>query len=491
MNKTTRMVTPVAAVLVVTRGILAALTASPATNRLLGIPLAVSAILIACKPTLAQQQRRLNVLLIVSDDQQYNAMSCTGNPIVKTPSLDRLASRGLRFTHAFVSVPICTPSRAAFLTGRFETSNGVSFFGQRIRSDIVAWPKAMARAGYQTAFTGKWHNVRQADEYGFEWTANMFTRGLGYHIDPPMVQNPRGEEKIVRGEINALISDAAIRFLNDRDRARPFFLYVAYAAPHDPRDPLLQYAEQYDPNAMPLPLNFLARPKFDPGTLSIRDETLLPVPRPELDLKREIAHYYGLIRQMDDQIGRLLKVLEDKQVSRDTIVIFASDNGLALGAHGFLGKQTMYDEGIRVPLIISHPDSPQRAGKTSDALVYLLDLMPTVCDWTHVSMPEGVEGKSLTRVFAGEVSSVRDAVVGRYDEKTDPRFRMIRTDHYKLIRYFKVNRDELFDVQRDPHEMKDIVEDPKMQGIRKSLGDRLRQVLVEQRDDIGLSAWRE
>ncbi len=444
----------------------------------------------ACSLTAAEADRP-NVLLIVSDDQQHDAMGCAGHPIVRTPNIDRLARTGVRFTRTFVPVPICTPSRAAFLTGRFETSNGVSFFGQRIHEGIIAWPKAMARAGYQTAMTGKWHNVRETDEYGFEWTANVFLRGMDYHMDPPMIQKPREKEKIVRGEINTIATDTALRFLKERDAKRPFFLYVAYVAPHDPFDPLPEYARLYDPNTIPLPVNFLPKPTFDPGTLDIRDEQLLPVPRPELDLKRQNAHYYSLISQMDDQIGRLLKGLEQADPAGNTIIIFAGDNGLARGAHGFLGKQNMYEEGVRVPLIISHPRMTGRAGKTSDALVYLLDLMPTVCDWTGAPVPEGVEGRSLTRVFAGEKDGVRDFVIARYDERTDPRFRMIRTDRYKLIHSFKADREELFDLQADPHEMKDLSGDPAMQEVRADLRRRLHQVMVEQNDTIGLTAWKK
>ena len=182
----------------------------------------------------SERPGRYNVLLIVSDDQRHDALGCAGHPIVRTPHIDRLAEGGVRYTHAFVSLPICAPSRAAFLTGRFETSNGVRFFSQPMHSDIVAWPRAMARAGYQTAFTGKWHNVREADAYGFEWTGNIYLRGMDFYLNPPLAQAPGGPEAIVQGEVNALATDAALRFLGERDRGRPFFLYVAYAAPHDP-----------------------------------------------------------------------------------------------------------------------------------------------------------------------------------------------------------------------------------------------------------------
>jgi arylsulfatase A-like enzyme len=440
------------------------------------------------RPAVAAE--RPNVLLIVSDDQRYDALGAANNAVIKTPHLDRLAREGVRFTHTFVPLPICTPSRASFLTGRFGPSNGVTFFGQSIHSDIVAWPEAMARHGYQTAVTGKWHNVRGGDAYGFEWSANVFLRGMGYYCDPPLVQRFGEDEVFVNGNSTELFTDAAVRFLKDeRDEDRPFFLYVAYTAPHDPRDPPQAYADLYTPRHMVLPPNFLPEPPFDPGTLQIRDERLLPLPRPVPELRREIDHYYGLVSHMDAQIGRILEAVEEQDLEDETIVIFASDNGLTLGSHGFLGKQTLYEEGVRVPLIIRHPGLESQAGQTRDALSYLLDLMPTVCEWTDVPLPDGVQGRSLVDVCEGTKPQVREAVFGRYNEASQPLFRMVRTQRYKLIKYFKADREQLFDLKKDPYEMRDLSDDPSLASVREELRGRLFDHLVEQKDELGLKAW--
>jgi len=438
----------------------------------------------------AEDKPPLNVLLIVSDDQQHSALGAAGNWVIRTPQLDRLARQSIRFTHAFVPLPICTPSRAAFLTGRFGTSNGVTFFGHSIHEDIVTWPRAMADRGYLTAFTGKWHNVRPADAYGFTWTANVFMRGMGSYNDPFLRQLPHGTDERVKGNITELFTDAAVRFLTEHDGKRPFFLYVAYTAPHDPREPPPAYEAMYDPHKMPLPPNFLPQPIFDPGTLAIRDEKLLPVPRPVDALKREIARYYGLITHMDAQIGRILDTLDRAGLAENTIVLFAGDNGLALGSHGFLGKQTLHEEGVRVPLIIRHPRLGGQAGQVRDALVYLHDLMPTVCEWTNTPIPRGVQGKSLATVCAGKEPRVRDAVFGRYNERDQPRFRMVRTERHKLIRYYTVAREELFDLQDDPFEMKDLSGDPKMRRVRDELSHRLDQWLKTQNDPVARRASR-
>jgi arylsulfatase A-like enzyme len=272
-----------------------------------------------------------------------------------------------------------------------------------------------------------------------------------------------------------------VRFLGERDASRPFFLNVAFTAPHDPRTPPPEYERMYEPERMALPGNFMASPRFDPGTLNIRDEKRLPLPREAAAVRREIGRYYGLITHLDAQIGRILDALEKHKLADDTIVIFVGDNGLALGAHGLLGKQTMYDEGVRVPLIVRHPRLEGRRGETRDALVDLIDLLPTICDWTGTPPPPSVDGRSFAGLLKGETPRVRDAIFGTYDEKDTPLFRMIRTERYKLICYLQLNREELFDLQADPLELKDLSDDPGLQEVR----DRLRARLKELRKSAG------
>jgi len=419
-----------------------------------------------------------NVLLIVSDDHQHDALGCAGHPVVKTPNLDRLARTGVRFTHAFCETPICTPSRAAYLTGRSGAANGVTFFGMPIRENTPTWPALLADHGYQTAFTGKWHNMRRFDEYGFDWTANVFDAGMGNYRNPRLIQKAGDKPQVVQGEITQLITDAAVRFLNE-PHDKPFFLYVAYTAPHDPREPPPEYERMYDPEKIPLPRNFRPVPEPDPGTLDIRDEKLLPLPRDPAAVRREIAKYYGLITYMDAQIGRILETLDRRGLAGNTLVLFAGDNGLALGAHGLLGKQTLHEEGVRVPMIIRHPRLGI-SGQTRDALVYLMDMMPTVLEWTNTPIPEGLQGRSLADVYVGRSPAVRDCVFGRYDERQEQLFRSIRTDRYKLIQYLQLDREQLFDLEQDPYEMHDLAGDAGLQDVQRQLRERLLQWRQEQ-----------
>lgn len=419
----------------------------------------------------ASTDKPLNVLLIVSDDQRHDALGCAGNPVLKTPNLDRLAASGVRFTHAFAEVPICTPSRAAFLTGTRAATNGVTFFGTSLQPGNAKWAEIMKARGYQTALTGKWHNVRGFDEYGFEDSANVFMAGMGHYRNPKLIQRLGETPTVIEGEITELITDAAVGFL-EASKDEPFFLYVAYTAPHDPREPPAEYEKMYDPAKMPLPKNFVPVPKPDPGTLDIRDEKLLPVPRDPDDIRRETAKYYGLITLMDHQIGRILDTLDKRGLADNTVVLFAGDNGLTLGSHGLLGKQTLHEEGIRVPLILRNPRL-KIAGETRDALVYLGDMMPTALEWTGTPIPAGVQGSSLADVYAGKADRVRDCVFNRYDERGVQMFRSIRTDRYKLIQYLQLDIEQLFDLKTDPYEVNDLAKKPELQDVRKQLQTRL------------------
>ncbi len=427
----------------------------------------------------SKPKARPNVLLIVSDDHWYDALGCAGHPIVRTPNLDRLASQGVRFTHAFVEIPICTPSRAAFLSGRYGPGNGVTFFSHKIK-DVAFWPEVLTTAGYQTAATGKWHNDGRPGTHGFSWTRNVFLGGMCDYTDPKLIQGLDDKPQVVKGNITELITDAAVGFLAERDQNRPFFLYVAYTAPHDPRTPPPRYEQMYPAAKMPLPDNFMSAPPFDPGTLDIRDEKLLDRPLEPSEVRREIGRYYGLITHLDSQVGRILKELDERNLDDNTIVVFMGDNGLTLGSHGLLGKQTLYDEGVRVPLIIRHPAGRLR-GEVRDALVGLLDIFPTVCEWTKTPTPEGLDGRSLAALYAGSAPKVRDEVYGRYDNL----FRSVRTDRYKLIQYLALGKLELFDIQKDPLELNDLADDPAMKATRDDLLARLMKWREVQNDLAG------
>lgn len=306
----------------------------------------------------------------------------------------------------------------------------------------------MGENGYLTWYTGKWHNDGTPTTRGFDRARRVFRGGMGNHI---MTFDENGRK--VTGFSSELFADAAIDFLKSQP-PKPFFAFVSFTAPHDPRTPPEKFKAIYDPERIPLPPNFMPEHSFDNGELRVRDEKLLPWPRTPEAVRGEIAAYYGMISHLDEQIGRILAALKQSGRDKDTIVIFAADNGLAVGCHGLLGKQSMYDHSVRVPLIFCGPGIPK--GVRSAALCTLGDVYPTVCELSGVPIPQEVEGKSLAPIIAGKANRVRDAVFCTYRDVQ----RMVRTERWKLIRYPKISRNQLFDISSDPHELNDLSGDP-------------------------------
>jgi arylsulfatase A-like enzyme len=409
-----------------------------------------------------------NVVMLLSDDHMASALGCAGDPTVKTPNIDRLASSGVRFTRAFSPNPICTPARAALLTGQSSTTSGVTFFNKPIPERAVTWPETLRNAGYVTFYTGKWHNDLGPARRGFVRGKAIFFGGMGDHehlpvrdIDDP---RPRRADKFS----STLFADAAIEFLDGYKADAPFCLYVAFTAPHDPRTPPVSFATLYDPAKILIPPNFRFEPPVELFTREIRDEKLLPFPRLEADIRRERALYYGMITHLDEQIGRILDAIERTGQAGNTLVIFAGDQGLALGAHGVVGKQTLYEEGIRTPLIVRDPRTT-RGAPTCDRLVELVDLYPTICEVAGIEVPPGVEGRSLLPLYRGEDCPVRGQVYGLYDDLQ----RCVRTERYKYILHLKSGAVELFDLRADPFELNNLAGHRESADVEEDLRGRL------------------
>jgi arylsulfatase A-like enzyme len=248
-----------------------------------------------------------------------------------------------------------------------------------------------------------------------------------------------------------LFSDAAIRFLREYKEERPFFLYVSYTAPHDPRMAPKEYVALYPPEKIRLPDNFLPEHPFDNGEMKVRDEQLAPWPRTPEVIRGHIAAYYAMITHLDAEIGRVLKALEETGRADNTVIVFAADNGLAVGQHGLMGKQNLYDHSIRVPLILAGPGVPR--GKSVASLCYLHDLFPTLCELAGLAIPDSVEGRSLNGLM-GRRESARDSIFLAYRHFQ----RGVRTDRWKLILY-NVGGNltiQLFDLQSDPWERSNL-----------------------------------
>ena len=429
---------------------------------------------------------RPNIVFILSDDQRPDTIHALGNPHIRTPNLDHLVKGGSAFTRAVSPNPICTPSRAEILTGCSGFRNGVLDFGGVIDPQLTTWPQAMRAAGYDTCCVGKWHTNGRPSTHGFEECHGLFAGGGGKWWKPQVDHHGRpvtgyqgwvfqtddGEKFPGRGvgltpDISATFADAAIGAIG-RKREQPFFLYVNFTAPHDPLLMPPGHGGTYDPQKIPLPTNFLPEHPFDHGNLRGRDEKLLPWPRTAKDVRADLAVYYAVISHMDEQIGRIVAALEARGLWEKTIVIFTSDQGLAMGSHGLRGKQNMYEHTVGVPMLFRGPGVPQ--GKRFDAQMYLRDVFPTVCDLVGIPVPESVEGRSIVPVLRGKAESIHAHAFCHFRDVQ----RMIRTDRWKLIHYPKIDRWQLFDLRTDPLERHDLSADAGHARVLADLRARLR-----------------
>lgn len=354
-------------------------------------------------------------------------------------------------------------------------------------------PEVLRKAGYTTFHTGKWHQGPESLMRGFSTGGKIFFGGMADHyrvpvfdFEPDGIYPSRDERRELRREENVkkrkkakhsskLFSDEAIKFLRSYKDNKPFFMYISYMAPHDPRIMPEKYLDMYDAGEIVLPKNLMPEHPFDNGEVT-RDEELFPPPRTPEYVRRHTRDYYAMITHVDAQIGRVLAALKETGRAEDTIIIFASDNGLALGRHGLMGKQNLYEHSIKVPLIMSGPGIEK--GQKRDAFCYLLDIYPTLCELMGVAIAGSVEGKSLTTVIHNPKQKVRNSLFFAYKGVQ----RAVRSERYKLIEYVVKGKrtTQLFDLQTDPWELNSLADDPEYAGQL----ERLRKELLRWKEQV-------
>jgi arylsulfatase A-like enzyme len=405
---------------------------------------------------LGQEPSRPNILLMVADDQRADTIAAWGNPHIRTPNLDRLARRGTSFRGNYCfgsnSGAVCVPSRAMLMSGRTWLDVPHDLRGVRLL------PELLREGGYRTFATGKWHNGEPSFVRAFPGGRSVFFGGMADHTKVPVADVRDGQvvnRRLAEKFSSEQFAGAAVDFLKRGLADEPFFCYVAFTAPHDPRNPPEPFREMYYRNRPPLPEDFLPQHPFDNGMAKdIRDENLAPYPRTREVIGDQLCEYYGLITHLDEQVGCIVAALEESGNAANTVIIFTSDHGLALGSHGLLGKQSLYEHSMRSPLIIAGPGIP--AGRSTAAFTYLFDLFPTICSLARVKPPAGLAGRDLRPLWEGDGAKVRESVFLPFSNL----MRSIRDDRWKLIVYPQINHRQLFDLRDDPHEMRDLAADP-------------------------------
>lgn len=454
---------------------------------------------------------------------QHNA-ACMGHAgrSVRTPHLDALAARGVRFTQAFCNNPICAPSRICFITGQYchthrHIGNNTLDYPQRNPNTLAALAR---RHGYQTALIGKAHMIRQWDDEGFEhvrycdlcdadrndpltchYFRHLVERGLAGQYDQgtlPPGHAGKGTHWFVSDiphehSLEVWTGNETLAFLRERDRRRPFFVQMTFERPHAPLSPSRERAGMYRPEDCDIPASacdlferhFATKPAFQRKHVEQRGGGYPYVPSDEGDLRRQLAHYFALITIIDEEIGRAIDFLRDEGELDNTVVVYVADHGDFAGDHGLMQKNFgIYESIHRIPFLLAYPGCPQ--GRASDAIVESVDLYPTLCRLMDIEPPEGVEGRDLIPVIEEGAAGKPEAICEWSWGPANGMVHAIRTTDFRLVYYAHGQEAELYDRRTDPGELANVATDPAYASIRLELTERLldRVMRYEKRTDM-------
>ena len=469
---------------------------------------------------------RPNIVFIFADDQTFSALGALGHPIVQTPNLDRLADEGTLFSNAYIQGgwhgAICIPSRSMLNTGRFlwhaksEMDRGFQHQretadpAERKRYESNFWSRLLHHEGYETYFAGKWHvderNIDGKhyvcvpveplfDHFGIVRPGGMpptvessYNRPFEGEVDAWSPHDPQFRGHWEGGQHWAeVLANSATEMIGEAAKSnKPFFMYLAFNSPHDPRQAPKEFLDLYPQELMDVPPNFLPENPFkDPMgcPANLRDEQLAPFPRTEYAVRVHRREYYAIISHMDAQIGKILEALDKSGKRNNTYIIFAADNGLAMGSHGLFGKQNLFDHSMKVPLIIVGPGLPKR--KRIDSPVYMQDVMPTTLEMAGKEVPSHVQFKSLLPLLRGERTQQYDSIYAAYEQQSQ---RMVRCGDFKLIVYPAAKAILLYDLKNDPHETTNLADRPEHAQTVKELFAELRRLQQETGDPLPLDA---
>ncbi len=455
----------------------------------------------------AAPKAKPNVLFLFVDDLTYDGLAALGNREIHSPNMDGIVRSGVSFANTYNmggwSGAISIASRSQLITGRYlwntRRIEGDGYAGQLSGREL--WPQVMKDAGYKTYMTGKWHMTAVRPEQVFDQVDLPRIGGMpkdtrkGY-------DRPRSPDDNVwlpwdkrrggywsEGEHwSEKQADVTVRYIEqNKDSKEPLFIYCAFNAPHDPRQSPEEFVDMYAVDEILLPVNYLPEHPCNEAMgagRELRDERLAPFPRTPYAIRKHRQEYYALISHLDVQIGRILKALKESGMDKNTLIVLAADNGLAVGSHGLLGKQSMYDHSMKIPLVISGCGLP--AGRVQKELVYLQDLVPTVYQITGIRKPAHVEFSSLLPVIQRKRGAKgRDAVYGAYLEKQ----RMVRDGRYKLFLIPEARKAYLFDLVADPHETNDLYGQSRYAETVRRLASRYVQLAAESGDTFDVAAF--
>ena len=452
-----------------------------------------------CKSEI-QADSRPNIIFIMADDHDIQAISSYGSKLINTPGIDRLAREGVRFTNCFNVISLCAPSRAALITGKYNRLNGVLRIGDRLDEKQETFPKLLQQSGYQTALIGKWHLLTEPQ--GFDYFSVLPGQGIYFNCPMKVKGQPWGDGNLggipTEGYITDVITNQSIDWLKQNSSTKPFLLMIHHKEPHSPH----QYPEKYGKlfiDDLPFPETF--NDNYSGKNPGLKDQNagysrldhIYPnhftekVPEGmNSEAYKKWAYqsffkgYLRLVTSLDENISRLLRYLDESGLSKNTVVVYTSDNGFFLGEHGLFNKMWMYEESMRLPLIIRYPGIA-KPGSVNKEMVSILDIAPTLVDCAHAPKPSTLQGKSIRPLIEGKKpENWRESIYYHYFSQFEvPEHEGIRTKEYKLIRFYNPKGSlftELYHLSNDPGEMYNHYLNPKYKSVKNRLEKSLDEM---------------
>lgn len=451
-----------------------------------------------CAQTARASGKSPNVLFILCDDLRPDALGCYGSKHVKTPQIDALAADGVRFANAFCTTSLCSPSRASILTGLYAHRHGVRDNFTELPAKLPHWPGRLRESGYSTAYIGKWHmgEDNDAPRTGFDWFVTH--KGQGKYYDTEWNVNGTGG-KVIPGYYTTVVTDLALDWLKSQKSDKPWALCIGHKAPHSFYTPEQKYQHVFDAVKVPYPASAFQlgdKPDWIKQRLNTWHGIYGPLfewrknfpdasPEAVKDFENMVHGYWGTVLSVDDSVGRLVEHLKASGQYENTQIVFMGDNGLLEGEHGMVDKRTAHEPSMRIPLIARGPQL--KGGRAIDGQVLTIDVAPSLLDLCGAKPIEQVQGKSWRKLATDGDANWRQAWFYEYNYEKQfpytPNVRAIRTDRYKFIRYPHGDQSpdkhmaELYDLSKDPGELKNLAKDPAMADVRTQLEKQLSELM--------------
>ncbi|HEX8041907.1 MAG TPA: sulfatase [Chryseosolibacter sp.] len=436
---------------------------------------------LACFFAFRAPAQQKNIIFILADDHRYDAMGFMKKvPWLETPGLDRLAAGGMHVKNAFVTTALCSPSRASILTGLYAHSHTVVDNAAPEPDNILYFPQLLQQAGYQTAFFGKWHMGDEGDQprKGFDHWEGL--RGQGQYYNPTLNIDGKRVKYTDSTYIADLLTDHALDWMKKRKKDKPFFVYLSHKGVHAMFEPAQRHRGEYSGKPVPLP------PSYDLTATDQYKKNYIPewvkeqrhswhgvdyMYHGEIDFETFYRRYMETLLSVSESVGRVLDYLKENGLEENTLVMYMGDNGFSFGEHGLIDKRHAYEESMRVPMLVRCP-ALIKAGSATEALVENIDVAPTLLAYAGVSPSPGMQGRSFLNVLKGESDKAREKIFyeyyWEYHYPQTPTMFAVRSGKYKYIHYYGLwTQNELYDLEKDPYEMQNLVADARYRDLSK------------------------